>query len=634
MSYRLLHYSLLVLLLGLDVCAISISGIGAFWLRCRTGLFENVDHQVIDLVRDDRMIWGARAKGRYRLLANAGSPGEWVLFENGALTGGEADHVRPGRGFEVDLGKPYWVEKIDLRFAGSRVPTGARMTLLPESGEPALLTAGVDSEGALALDVSRTVSGFAIFFDPEDVPTASFRVLGYDPELPWFLANPVTQVPREPYEYLLALWTVLALVGLLSKGAYRISRSLEVVDDFFLAMKAIAVAAVSVIVVLFLYRGYQEATYVGFEFSRLVVILGAVLAVVLLTANRLVIDAVHGYFLRRGLGNRKVLIVGAGPPGQQIVQRLRTHYWLAYDPVGFVDDDARLLGKSVDGVPVLGATSRLSEIARVAGTTEVIVALPSSAHKAVRDIVGRCHAENLRFRILPDLFEVISSDVQLRSLDGIPILDLEDHYLDRWDRVIKRGFDIAASLLGIALTSPLLGVLAFMIRVSSKGPAFFVQTRIGEHGRAFPMYKFRTMRVVSDTQDRADRESHFKKAVEEGAGGKVVDEARVTWVGRVIRRFSLDELPQIFNVLRGEMSLVGPRPPIPYEVESYNTWHMERLKGKPGITGLWQVSGRADLPFEEMVKLDIYYLKHWTLWVDFRILLKTFPVVIGGRGAR
>jgi lipopolysaccharide/colanic/teichoic acid biosynthesis glycosyltransferase len=141
------------------------------------------------------------------------------------------------------------------------------------------------------------------------------------------------------------------------------------------------------------------------------------------------------------------------------------------------------------------------------------------------------------------------------------------------------------------------------------------------------------MTLDSGEQDAENRATLFRDAMESTSGGKVVNPSRVTWVGTFLRRFSLDEMPQLFNVLKGEMSLVGPRPPIPYEIRHYNTWHLGRLKGKPGMTGLWQVSGRAELPFEEMVKLDLYYLKHWSLWLDSKILLKTIPAVFTGRGA-
>ena len=447
-------------------------------------------------------------------------------------------------------------------------------------------------------------------------------------------APPPSPIPIRPYELLLLLWNAAALLALLYCGAYRITRSLQILDDLWVVMKAVAFAGASVIVILFLYRGYQEATYVGFEYSRLVVIVGAAIGALMLTANRAVIDGIHAVLLKRGIGIRKVLIVGAGPSGERIVDRLKTHYWLAYQPAGFVDDNRALHGQTVHGLPVLGGTDRLTSIADEAGTDEVIVALPNSSHKAVRDIVGRCHSGNLRFKILPDLYEVMSSDVQVGALDGVPILDLDDRYLGHWDRFLKRGLDIAGAAFGLLLLSPVLVVLGALVKLTSRGPMLFVRTRVGEHGRSFPFYKFRTMEIVTDEEARREREAKYRELIGgQQTGGKIINQSRVTFVGRIMRRFDLDELPQILNVFKGDMSLVGPRPPIPYEVESYNSWHMERLKGKPGITGLWQVSGRAELPFEEMVKLDIYYLKHWSLWMDAKILLRTIPVVLSGKGS-
>jgi exopolysaccharide biosynthesis polyprenyl glycosylphosphotransferase len=444
---------------------------------------------------------------------------------------------------------------------------------------------------------------------------------------------PAYPVPIRPYELLLCVWNAAGLLSLLYCGAYRITRSLQVLDDFRVVLKSVAFAGSAVIVILFLYRGYQEATYVGFEYSRLIVIVGAALAAMLLTVNRAILDGVHALLLKRGIGIRKVIIVGVGPSGERIVDRLNTHYWLAYQPAGFVDDNRRLHGRTVHGLPVLGGTDRLKSIAEEVGTDEVIVALDNSSHKAVRDIVGRCHAHNLKFKIVPDLYEVMCSDVQVGALDGVPILDLEDQFLGKWDRFLKRGLDVLGAVFSILLLSPALATLALLVKVTSRGPVFYSRPRVGENGKTFPFFKFRTMRMVTEEEARIEREAQYKDLILGAqSGGKVLNRDRVTFVGRFMRRFHLDELPQILNVLRGEMSLVGPRPPISYEIESYSSWHMERLKGKPGVTGLWQVSGRTELPFEEMVKLDLYYLKNWSLWMDFTILLKTIPVVLSGKG--
>ncbi len=486
----------------------------------------------------------------------------------------------------------------------------------------------------LALDlIMVNLSGVAAFW--LRCRTAVFEVQsgGANELFTALLSAPEIYVPTRPYWYLLYFWNAAALVGLIVAGAYRITRSLELVDDFFLALKAVGLATVGVIVILFLYRGYQEATYWGFEFSRLVVILGATFATVLLTGNRVIVDAIHSSFLKRGYGIRKVVVVGAGPVGQRIVERLRKHYWLAYEPVAFVDDNPATHGATVQGLSVMGGTDVLPDVAQSQGTNEVIVALPNSSHKSIRDIVGRCQSENLKFHILPDLFEVISGDVKVGAIDGVPVLDLDDHYLGSWDRLLKRGLDVSAVLVGGIVLLPLWTLISSLIKAGSRGPVLFTQPRVGEHGKAFNFWKFRTMQVVSEEQQKKERQAAYAELIEgQEPTGKIVNQNRVTWIGSVLRKYRLDELPQILNVLRGEMSLVGPRPPIPYETENYSSWHLERLKGTPGITGLWQVSGGPDLSFEEMVKLDIYYLKNWSLWLDFKILLKTIPVVLSGGG--
>lgn len=627
MTYRSLHILLIVLLLALDVVMINLAGVGAFWLRCRTGLFEEVDARSSDLTRQSVLLWGIGNSGRYRSGNATGDASDWMSFNEGALTTPVSEDVGsiPVSWIEVDLGGQCRVDEIHL--ATENVdPSLVRFS--PPAG--AKVSYGV---GALkVVPEDEQVSDFRLDIGSLSHVSA-LRILGSNPKMPRILSPPAIRVPQRPYEYLLVVWNAAALFGLLFAGAYRLTRSLELLDDLLLVVKATATAMVVVIVILFLHRGYQEFTYTGFEFSRLVVIFGSIFSVFLLTANRAIVDVIHTQFLKHGVGIRKVLVVGAGPVGQRIVERLRKHYWLAYEPIGFVDDTAGLQGQTFQGLTVLGGTNRLPELAEAAGTRDVIVALPNSSHKTIRDIVGRCQQVNLRFHILPDLFEVISSDVRIGAIDGVPILDLDDHYLGEWDRFLKRGLDVTAVLVGGVLISPALAIFALLIKLSSQGPILYTQARVGEHGKSFECYKFRTMWVVSREEEKKEREQAYQELVEGRTSGKIVNENRVTAVGRFLRKFRLDELPQLLNVLKGDMSIVGPRPPIPYEVENYNSWHMERFKGKPGITGLWQVSGGSDLSFEEMVRLDIFYLKSWSLWLDLKIVLRTVPVVLGGRGA-
>jgi exopolysaccharide biosynthesis polyprenyl glycosylphosphotransferase len=625
LTYRTLHIGLLVVLLGLDAVMINLSGIGAFWLRCKTAVFEAPALSSTDLTQDTTPVFGVATTGRYRI----GADSDWQSI-GASIT--RAKHSNPI--LEVELGANCRIDDVRWSVFTDGLE-GSRASMMTETGGTVDGLVINQSGQALRLSEFPTAArSFRISLDGSDIDVGGFTIRGANLSVPSLFQQPEVIVPEQPYWYLLVVWNVAALFGLILSGAYRITRSLELLDDLCLALKAVGIAAVTVVVILFLYRGYQEVTYFGFEFSRIVVILGAVFSTVLLTINRAIVDAIHAAFLKRGVGIRKVVVVGAGPLGQGIVSRLRKHYWLAYDPVAFVDDNPATQGTYVEGLQVMGSTESLPTVTRAVGTNEVIVALPNSSHKSIRDIVGRCQAENLRFHILPDLFEVISGDVRVGAIDGVPVLDLDDQYLGQWDRFLKRALDAGCVLVGGAILSPFLGLVSLLIKLGSKGPVLFTQPRVGENGKTFACYKFRTMHVISEAEEKREREGAYAGLIQGGEGaGKIVNRERVTWLGTFLRKYRLDELPQLLNVLRGEMSLVGPRPPIPYEIEHYNSWHMERLKGKPGITGLWQVSGGPLLSFEEMVKLDLYYLKNWSLWLDFKILLKTIPVVLSGHGA-
>jgi exopolysaccharide biosynthesis polyprenyl glycosylphosphotransferase len=204
-------------------------------------------------------------------------------------------------------------------------------------------------------------------------------------------------------------------------------------------------------------------------------------------------------------------------------------------------------------------------------------------------------------------------------------------YLELWSQFGKRAVDLTGALLSLSVLSPVWILAALLVKLSSKGPVLFRQQRVGMNGKTFGYYKFRTMYVGDDSAERKLRYARLIKG--EAPAGKIVNEKRITPIGRFLRRSSIDELPQLINVLKGEMSLIGPRPPIPYEVEHFDAWHMERFKAKPGMTGMWQVNGRSELPFEEMIKLDVYYLRNWSFWLDAKILMKTVPAVLTGRGA-
>jgi len=324
-----------------------------------------------------------------------------------------------------------------------------------------------------------------------------------------------------------------------------------------------------------------------------------------------------------------LLVVGAGEIGRSVIRAVVARPELGYHVVGIVDDDPSKSKTDIGRFPALGTTDNLSDLIYSQRIDEVIIALPWLSHRKIEEVSRVCEQCRVRARIVPDLFQLTLSHVVVESLDGIPLLGMSEPALVSWQIAAKRAMDVLISALGLIVLSPLLGLTALAIRLDSPGPVVFRQTRVGRGGRHFTCFKFRSMFV--DAEARLARLRGQNEA--SGPVFKMRQDPRVTGVGRFIRRTSIDELPQLWNVLLGEMSLVGPRPAIPSEVAEYEPWHVRRLEVWPGMTGLWQVSGRSNVTFDEMVLLDVYYIENWSALLDVRILLKTIPTVVLGDGA-
>jgi exopolysaccharide biosynthesis polyprenyl glycosylphosphotransferase len=297
--------------------------------------------------------------------------------------------------------------------------------------------------------------------------------------------------------------------------------------------------------------------------------------------------------------------------------------------VGFVDDHPRRGSTDIGRFRALGDTSNLPRIIQEEQVDEVLITLPWTYHRKILAIVDQCERERVRARIVPDLFQLSLSRVDVDNIGGVPVIGLREPTIGLWQRAFKRALDLTVALAGLILLSPLFLLIGLAITLDSPGPVLFAQARVGRGGREFTIYKFRSMR------QGADEEKEALADLNEASGPifKIRDDPRRTPVGRALRHWSLDELPQLYNVLRGEMSLVGPRPATPAEVAQYEDWHVKRLAVRPGITGLWQVSGRSELPFDEMVLLDIYYVENWSPALDAKILLRTVPIWLSGKGA-
>lgn len=364
----------------------------------------------------------------------------------------------------------------------------------------------------------------------------------------------------------------------------------------------------------------------SFGYSRLVFIFAGVITVALLGFARSVEYSVRSLRRRKGIGLTRILVVGAGPIGRAIVQNIVAMPDLGYQVVGLVDDES---DQNLGRFEWLGRTERIPALVAEHRVDEVVVALPSESRQTIAEILLACADKQVSVRIAPDFYQLSLNQLDVVELNGIPLIGLRDPSLRGWSLVVKRVIDVVVSGATLVLASPIMLVIALAIYVENPGPILVRQTRVGRHSKQFTFYKFRSMCLNAERM-LANLESRNEAS---GPVFKIKSDPRRTRVGRIIRKLSMDELPQLYNILRGDMSLVGPRPPFPWEVEKYEEWHHKRLDVTPGLTGLGQVSGRSDLPFDETALLDLWYIENWSLGLDLRILLRTVPAVLSGRGA-
>jgi exopolysaccharide biosynthesis polyprenyl glycosylphosphotransferase len=344
------------------------------------------------------------------------------------------------------------------------------------------------------------------------------------------------------------------------------------------------------------------------------------LAIVLVPTLR---GVVRTWLFPNVMAPRRTLIVGAGATGRLLERKLATHPEYGLELVGFADDEP--------GNEVLGTTAELTELVDRHNIDWVVLAFSDAPHERTLELVREVRRPDVHLSIIPNFYELFASNAAIEDIEGMPVVSLPSMEFSRTVKALKRSFDIAASALGLLAISPILIASAIAIKLDSRGPVFFRQARHGRGGREFNIVKFRSM--VVDAEAKRFEMAHLNEMEGGGPLFKVHDDPRITRVGAFLRKWSIDELPQLWNVLRGEMSLVGPRPFVIHESEQITGWASRRLETTPGITGLWQVLGRNDIPFEEMVKLDYVYVTNWSLWWDVKILVQTLPTVLNRRGA-
>lgn len=441
-----------------------------------------------------------------------------------------------------------------------------------------------------------------------------------------------------PYAAVLYLAIPIRAAMLLYQRVYRLSGAFTYTEEAIKIFKAVSVGSLLIVASAFLFRGgflYRE-----FSYSRAIFVLDFVLAIFAFTLFHLALRYIQTLVRQRDINLIPTLVVGQGEEAENCIRELKERPSLGYRVVGVINSDA---AKSLMDVPVVGELNDLPAVIDGLAIQEVVITdntIPREKLFEAMMKIGR--KQRVEFRLAPNLVNFLPHKTSVEQIGVLPMVTLFCEPLSDVERILKRISDIIISTLAILITAPVWLIISLLIKTGSRGPILFRQERVGMDGRIFLCYKFRSM--FADADENVHREAYEKNIAgddEANAGsddkpvfGKVKNDARVTGIGKFLRRSSLDELPQLLNVLTGDMSVVGPRPPIPYEVEAYELWHRRRLDMKPGITGLWQVSGRNRLSFDEMVRIDIYYIENWSLWLDLKIILLTLPAVLRGDGAR
>jgi exopolysaccharide biosynthesis polyprenyl glycosylphosphotransferase len=418
--------------------------------------------------------------------------------------------------------------------------------------------------------------------------------------------------PESIYRYysFLGVTVVTTLVGMEVHGLYQPQRSLMNVREFELILKNWGKACMFTLGIMFM----AHQLY----FSRGIFVLTWACLLAFMLVQRYAFFKFNNYLRRKGFVETTTLIYGAGVVGRKLMEKFKQSPKLGYHVAGFIDDNGALAGKTVLGAPVLGDFAGLKDTIKATGATKLFIALPQVPSKVVVDILNVCRETGCEFQIVPSLYDIVIQRVKITEVEGIPLIGMAEPKYSFKTQVAKRIFDVAAASIMLLLLSPLMLALALAVKLSSKGPILFVQKRVGQHGRRFRFFKFRSMYVDTPVY-----------AITPQSGR----DPRITPIGRFLRRSSLDELPQLFNVLKGDMSLVGPRPEMPFIVEQYNDLHRQRLNVKPGITGLWQISADRRIAIHENMDYDMYYINNQSFLLDLVILAKTLTSCVKGIGA-
>ncbi|MCP4362308.1 MAG: sugar transferase [Chloroflexi bacterium] len=465
----------------------------------------------------------------------------------------------------------------------------------------------------------RHTVNYAIFSMVLDMGLTLLALLLAKTLRPYLPTNFPFLVPVPGIEIPLILFVIVPIIWggtFLLTSVYDPKHIYKVVDEFQIVTLAVTLSTLMLAGVL----------YLGFrEFSRWLLVSFVLIDLILLLSWRVV--ARFAFKGNRSANRvRQVLIIGAGHTGQRVSHMIGKYDWTGLELTGYLDDDP---AKREQGLSILGRLEDVRQVVEQYNINDVVISLPQRAYGKVNKLVLELHSLPVQVRVVPDYFSLALYRASVDDFGGVPMINLRDPALNDVQRFTKRLFDLMITGFTTLILLPLLGLISLLIKLDSPGPAIFRQQRVGENGRVFNMYKFRTMVPDADKQ--------LAKLMEVNSQGQLLfkrpNDPRVTRVGRFLRRTSLDEIPQLFNVLKGDMSLVGPRPELPWLVENYALWQRKRFAVPQGMTGWWQVNGRSENPMHLNTDDDLHYVQNYSLWMDIYILLKTPWVVMRGKGA-
>jgi exopolysaccharide biosynthesis polyprenyl glycosylphosphotransferase len=440
----------------------------------------------------------------------------------------------------------------------------------------------------------------------------------------FLLKNNFEDFFESPVKYLVLVPVLLVIWGglLYYFGLYESFRTKQITDVLLIMAKAGLIGWA-------FFSGFIYAAKFH-SISSLHIFYSFLFAMLLISIEKIILLRYFRYQRKKGISTRNILIVGTGKRAQRFISSINRNIEWGIKIIGLIDNEVKK-ESVICGHTVIGALNDVSWLIRTYVVDEVVFVVPRSWLGMIEETMYICETEGIQVSVAVDLFELRISKAKQTHLDGFPMLRFENTPDKLLSLFIKRLFDLTVSGTALVLLSPVLVITAVVVKTTSKGCIFFRQSRSSLHGRRFTLYKFRTM--VEDAEARLNDLLAYNEM--QGPVFKIKNDPRITKVGKFLRKFSIDEFPQLWNVFKGDMSLVGPRPPIPSEVEKYEPWQRRRLSMPPGITCLWQVNGRNKIvDFNDWMRLDLEYIDNWSLWLDFKILLKTIPTVLFGIGAK